>query len=101
MLLHLDTRTYFLTSLNELFEWNKADLTTKIMDLNLSKGNNQFLNGLISETRFKDKYNNVNLTVSSTLKIKNILYTIHKSHNSSETEYISKYCISSILGGIK
>lgn len=110
MLMHLDKRTYFLKSLNELFEWNSIELANHIIDLHLGKGNNQFLNGLLSGTRFKDKYNNENLDVSYNLNpnlptktnlVEGIENTLFSIHNSSEAEYINKYCTNPVLGGIK
>lgn len=104
MLLHLDKRTYFLKSLNELFEWNSTALANTIVDLNDSKGNNKFMNGLLRAIRIKDKYDNENLKIVSTISSNFQLFsgndTIRNAHTASEAAYINQFYKPTLISGI-
>ena len=95
MQMHLDTQTYFLQDISELFSWN-ADMLEKVMDdLKHHKGNNVFLD------------ENTDITATTTLNgitIKTPTKTL-QAFTKTENEWIKKYVIneteSVLIGGIR
>jgi hypothetical protein len=55
-LLHLDSRTYFLSNLEEFFTFDKERFESTINDLKLKKGNNRFVNNQINLKTKRGKY---------------------------------------------
>lgn len=47
-LLHLDKKTYFCQSVNEVFNWSKDDILEKVCQLNNKETNNRFLNNQLT-----------------------------------------------------
>ena len=95
MQVHLDTQTYFLQDIPELFSWN-ADMLEKVIDdLKHHKGNNVFLD------------ENTDITATTTLNgitIKTPTKTL-QAFTKTENEWIKKYVIneteSVLIGGIR
>lgn len=96
--LHLDTRTYFLQDIAELFSWNAEMLEKVIDDLTHHKGNNDFLD------------ENMDITVTKGLHVLKVKNAIHEFHQVSilEHEWINKYFINNtestesvLIGGIR
>ena len=92
---HLDTQTYFLYDIPELFSWNVEMLEKVIDDLKHHKGNNVFLD------------ENTDITVTTTLNgitIKTPTKTL-QAFTKTENEWIKKYVIneteSVLIGGIR
>ena len=42
-LLHIDEKTYFLNSFDQLLSWTKSDLNNCILELSLGKNNNELV----------------------------------------------------------
>jgi hypothetical protein len=96
--MHLDTRTYFLQDIAELFSWNAEMLEKVIDDLTHHKGNNDFLD------------ENMDITVTKGLHVLKVKNAIHEFHQVSilEHEWINKYFINNtestesvLIGGIR
>lgn len=95
MQMHLDTQTYFLQNIPELFSWNAKMLEQVIGDLKHHKGNNKFLD------------ENTDITATTTLNgitIKTTTETLHP-FSKTENEWLKKYVIneteSVLIGGIR
>ena len=108
--MHLDTQTYFLQDIQELFSWNADMLEKVINDLKHHKGNNTFLDENIGfiVTKRKDLVDGLN--------IKSSIGSLNNDANGSsffnlsklENEWIDKYFInktesteSVLIGGIR
>lgn len=98
MQLHLDTQTYFLQDIPELFSWNADMLEKVISDLTQHKGNNDFLD------------ENMDITVTKKLHVLKVKSVIHEFSPCSiiEQEWTNKYFInktesteSVLIGGIR
>ena len=96
--LHLDTQTYFLQDIAELFSWNAEMLEKVIDDLTHHKGNNDFLD------------ENMDITVTKGLRVLKVKNAIHEFRQVSilEHEWINKYFINNtestesvLIGGIR
>ena len=86
-LLHLDKKTYFLNSINELFAWTKERLNQEIIKLNNNQGNNKFLLD-----------NNIELPMFN-VKLDNELYQLQ--FTGPEMQLLSNLYPNPVIGGFK
>ena len=95
MQMHLDTQTYFLQDITELFSWKANMLEQVIKDLRQHKGNNKFLD---------EKTDITATTTLNSITIKTPTKTLH-AFSKTENEWLKKYVIneaeSVLIGGIR
>jgi hypothetical protein len=86
-LLHLDKKTYFCQSINEVLGWSRSDILEKVYQLNKKETNNRFLNNQLEL---------INNSYSFSIPEKNIT---PKLLEHDEIQYIKHFCQPLKLGG--
>jgi len=87
-LLHLDKKTYFCQSVNEVFNWSKVDIAEVLEKLNSKETNNRFLTGALSLQN-----NNYSFSVPGVEEFNS------KPLGPDEIYYIKHFCNQHRLGG--